>query len=372
MMKRTWILGLVVVMPVALASACVSNKNATPAAIISSIEAGAPPPGASSGALGVVVVDGTQKLYLPTAKTNAAGNNVVSVINVGIAGDGVNGAPALITDIDLGIQDDHPILAAGDTTMILVGSGVSRNIWIINPQNDTLVKTIQLDPSTQLTSFSTPDGYMNGIAIDSAHRKAYISIWNGFAVFDMDTMAITSTIILNPTENFAFDVVNQKLYAPFYNCEGNGGEDSGPPATCATTLSGEDAGAVMTAGLSVVDLTDGTVYTALRLRSRLRRRRPLDANGLRPRRVRRAVGARFLEGVVRQGDEDRDRSAGDDREPALRRRRGRDHQALRLLGARVRRQHRRPQPLGLHGRRQRRRQRPGDRGRPGVGGRHHA
>ncbi len=257
MTKRGWALGLMVLaVPLALASACVSNKNpeAAPAGP-------PPPPGSSSGSLGVVVVNGTQKLYLPTDKANTAGHNVVSVINVGLDGNGVNGVPALITDIDLGTTDDHPILAAGDTTMILVGSGTSQTIWIINPQNDTLIKTIQLDPSTQKTTFSTPDGYMNGIAVDSTHRKAYISVWNGFAVFDMNTMAITSTIVLNPTENFSFDVVNQKLYAPFYSCTENGSPDSGPPSTCATTLSGNDAGAVMTAGLNVVDLSDDTVYT---------------------------------------------------------------------------------------------------------------
>jgi len=257
MTKRGWALGLVLIaVPLALASACLSS-NKTPEAA----PGPAPPPGSSSGSLGVVVIDGVQKLYLPTAKLSTAGNNVVSVLNVGLDGNGVNGIPALITDIDLGIQNDHPILAAGDTTMILVGSGVSQNIWIINPQNDTLIKTIQLDPSTQKTTFSTPDGYMNGIAIDSVHRKAYISIWNGFAVFDMNTMTITSNIVLNPCENFSFDTVNQKLYAPFYNCAGNGGPDSGPPTTCATTLAEGDAGTVMTAGLNVVDLSDNTVYT---------------------------------------------------------------------------------------------------------------
>jgi hypothetical protein len=241
---------------VALAGACVSsNKSPAPAVVVE--DAGAPPPGASSGALGVVVIDGTQKLYLPTTKINAAGNNVVSVVNVGLAGSGVAGTPALIKDIDLGVSDDHPVLAAGDPTMILVGSGLTRNIWIIDPTTDTLVKTIQLDPSTQTTAFSTPDGYMNGIAIDSVRRKAYISVWNGFAVFDMNTMTITSTILSDPAENFALDTTNEKLYAPFYNCTGQGAT----PPTCATTLDGDDAGTAMVAGLDVIDLTSGTVYT---------------------------------------------------------------------------------------------------------------
>jgi hypothetical protein len=259
MTKRAWAQGVVVLgsMVLAAASACISSKSPSPAVTPPATT----PPGTSSGSLGVVVIDGTQKLYLPTAKLNAAGHNVVSVVNVGLDGNGVNGVAALITDIDLGTTIDHPILAAGDTTMILVGSGVSQTIWIINPQNDTLIKTIQLDPSTQKTTFSTPDGYMNGIAVDSAHRKAYISIWNGFAVFDMNAMAITSTILLNPTENFSFDTVHQKLYSPFYNCPDNGGEDSGPPASCATTLTDDDAGGVMNSGLDVVDLSDNTVYT---------------------------------------------------------------------------------------------------------------
>ena len=249
------------IIPVAVAAACTSKSSGPGATADASFDAGSSfNSGSSSGAIGVVTVNGRQKLYLPTFKTNMMGHNVVSVIDVGIDGNGVAGAPALITDIDLGVTGDKAVLSSGDSSMVLVGSGQSRNIWLIDPQTDTLIKSIQLPASTQKTSFSIPDGYMNGIAVDSAHRKAYISVWNGFAVFDMDTMTITSTILVNPTENFAFDPVHEKLYAPFYDCTQNHDPDSGPPPTCATTML-PDGGGPISSGLSVVDLTDGTAYT---------------------------------------------------------------------------------------------------------------
>ena len=49
-----------------------------------------PPSAGSSGAFGVVTVNGKQKLYLPTSKTNAAGHSVVSVVDVGVVDVGAN------------------------------------------------------------------------------------------------------------------------------------------------------------------------------------------------------------------------------------------------------------------------------------------
>jgi hypothetical protein len=262
-LDRRWI-ALGTLAPIVLGIACTHSDNATPNNNNNGGDGAAPPPATTgTGALGIVTVDGKQKLYLPTTVTTPTGNNVVSVLDVGLAGNGVNGVGALITNIDLGISGDQPILSAGDSTEVFVGSGSSRNIWVIDPTKDTLVKTIQLDPSTKKTVFSTPDGYMNGIAIDSKNRKAYVSEWDGFAVINMDTLAITNVIHLNPTENFAFDPVHQKLYAPFYNCTQSG--EGTPPPTCNNALvladgGGLDGGLPMIAGLSVVDLTDGSVY----------------------------------------------------------------------------------------------------------------
>jgi hypothetical protein len=218
----------------------------------------------STGALGIVIVNGKQKLYLPTTKKNAAGHSLISVVDVGVVGNGIAGAAALITDIDLGTSTDVAILAAADPTMVIAGSGTTRTIWIIDPQTDTLTKTTALDPSTKKTgSFSShtvQDTYMNGVAIDSPHRIAYVSVWNGFAVFDMSTMAFTGTILAEPTENFVFDAVHQRLYAPFYGCLQSG--EGTPPASCNNGLAPTSIfGHNVTDSLNVVDLTDGTVYT---------------------------------------------------------------------------------------------------------------
>ncbi|HEX4473679.1 MAG TPA: hypothetical protein VH142_01305, partial [Polyangiaceae bacterium] len=55
-----------------------------------------------TGAFAIVSVGGTEKLYLPEYQANAAGHSVIAVVDASAAGDGVHGAPALITDIDLG------------------------------------------------------------------------------------------------------------------------------------------------------------------------------------------------------------------------------------------------------------------------------
>jgi hypothetical protein len=251
------IAGSMLVLSFAGAAAC-GSSNAPPA----------PPPPQSAGgtgAFGIVTVNGTQKLYLPQLLQNPAGHGYVSVVDLGVPGNGVQGAPALITDIDLG-GPDFATTTNGTSNIVVAASTQSSNVWLIDPASDTVVKTVTLDPSygPPGSGFSGGGGIVTGIAMDPANHRAILSVWNGFAILDLDAQAITSTIQAPPSENFGFDAMNQRIIAPFYDCMASmsGAADGGigmSPSFCNSYMT--ESGTPMTDGLNVIDLKDGTVYT---------------------------------------------------------------------------------------------------------------
>lgn len=223
-------------------------------------DAAPPPPSAGgTGAFGIVTINGKQKMYLPLDETTAAGNGIVAVVDVGIAGNGVNGAPALVTDIDLGVTE-RASATGGDPSVVIAASISSKKIWFIDPATDTLTKTIELDATFGPSSFSGGGGYVTGIAVDSPHHRAILSVWNGFAIVDLQTKEITKVIQSAPSENFGFDSVHNRILAPFYDCTNAIGGDGGAPSSCGNYKT-TDGGLPITDGLNVIDLNDDTVYT---------------------------------------------------------------------------------------------------------------
>lgn len=214
-----------------------------------------------TGAFGVVTVGGKQKLYLPTTRSNSAGDSVIAVVDVGVPGNGIAGAPALITTIDIGLPFAET--TAGDSSMVVAAATGSPDVWLIDPTTDTLVKHLTLDASFGQSSFSLGGGYVTGIAMDSANHRAILAVWNGFALLDLQTQSITSVIQAPPSENFGFDSVHGLIYAPFYDCtySKNSWEGGIMPSACTTPKTPGDAGTVMTDGLSVIRLSDGEVFT---------------------------------------------------------------------------------------------------------------
>jgi hypothetical protein len=215
-------------------------------------------PSSSTGAFGVVTVGGVQKLYLPLEELNEAGHAQVAVVDVGKAGNGLTPAPALLKLIDLGTSEIATATGGDDRSIIAVSTSSAR-AWIINPQADTLVKSVEVASANGLSSFSGGGGRVTGVAMDSEQREAILSVWNGFAVLDADTGAQKRTLSAPPVENFGYDPVRRRVYAPFYGCTDALSDDAAQsPAACSTTKasSGED----MTDGMTVVDLADGTVY----------------------------------------------------------------------------------------------------------------
>ncbi len=219
------------------------------------------PPSGGTGAFGIVVVNGRQKLYLPQPQLNAAGHGSILVVDVGVAGKGVQGAPAQVTTIDLGTAD-VATTTNGTSTVILAASTQNRNIWFIDPSNDTLMKTIALDAATAGTSgFSGGGGYVTGIAIDPGNSRAILSVWNGFQLVDLNARSLGATILAAPAENFGFDATNQRIIAPFYDCGSSAAPDGGAPGTCNDYKLAD--GTVINNGLNIIDLHDNTVYTYL-------------------------------------------------------------------------------------------------------------
>jgi hypothetical protein len=225
-------------------------------------DSGVPLSPGGSGAFGIVTVGGKQKMYLPQpfAYYTATGDATIAVVDVGVAGNGVAGAPALITTIDLGTPDG--VTATGGTSSVVIGVSTQNNrIYFIDPTTDTVTNSITLDATYGQSSFSGGGGYVTGVAVDGDAGKAYLSVWNGFAVVDLASETITGTIPVPPSENFGFDSANHRILAPFYECTGSLAPATyTPPPFCGNYT--DTAGDPMTDGLNIIDLADGnTVYT---------------------------------------------------------------------------------------------------------------
>ncbi|MES1209934.1 MAG: hypothetical protein ABUS79_28695, partial [Pseudomonadota bacterium] len=219
-----------------------------------------PAPG-GSGAFGVVTVSGHQKMYLPQQDTvTASGHATIAVVDVGLAGQGVQGAPALLKLIDLG-SSERATATGGDGSVVIAVATDNPRITFIDPTTDTVTKTITLDSSYGKSDFSGGGGYVTGVAVDSPNQRAYLSVWNGFAIVDLSSKTISGVIQVPPSENFGFDSVNQRILAPFYDCANGTSPDTfQPPPFCGNFK--DQAGDVMTEGLNVIDLLDdNAVYT---------------------------------------------------------------------------------------------------------------
>jgi hypothetical protein len=99
-----------------------------------------------SGAFGVVTINGLQKLYLPLpSPPPGKTTNQLAVVDVGVAGAGVAGSPALLGYVDLGTAVDVATTTGGNSTVVIAASIVSNKIWIIDPTTDKVTSTVALD-----------------------------------------------------------------------------------------------------------------------------------------------------------------------------------------------------------------------------------
>lgn len=240
----------------ALTGACTSENVTTAAKPVRSAVAG------GTGSFALVPDGKSVKLYLPgyAASTNTPS---LAVVDVSAPGDGVKGAPALLRQITLGDGDggavEYATTTAGDSTMIVAASTEASLVWFVDPASDTVIGTLRLDASYGQSTFGGNGGYVTFVAMDPARNRAILGVWNGLALVDLTTLAITKTIDAPPSENFAFDPDRQLVFAPFYDCASSLDSRGNTPRAC-DGLTAPD-GTPMTDGLSVVDLADDTVYT---------------------------------------------------------------------------------------------------------------
>jgi len=238
-----------------------AGSGTTPAPVVSS----------SSGAFGVVTVNGKQLMFLPLKELTDGGDGQIAVVDVGLPGTGKDGGtPAQVTVIDM-LDGGVPTATAGDATVIVAAGTETYTVWFIDPATQKITDSIALPPNLNSTSFSTDTPVLvSGIAIDEANHRAILSVWNGIIFVDLGSHAITGSVLAAAAENFGYDSTLQYVLLPYYGCgivdsPGNGDTDGGyatlPPCNNYVTLG--DAGVVITNGLNLVDLkkTPPQVYT---------------------------------------------------------------------------------------------------------------
>jgi len=230
-----------------LAGACVSSSP-PPA------EELAAPPG-QTGALAAVAVGGRLKLYVP--EEGGSGNGRIKVLDGGRAISGAS-TPARIGTVDLGGSDFAGMV--GGNARDLVAASVSQPVvWFIDPATDRVTGTFRLDASYGNSSFSGRTPFMTGLIVDGTRRRAYIGVYNGYAVVDLDQKKIVGNVITAPSESFGYDAARNRILSPFYNCTlvtaGPGG--TLPPCDSYKT----PGGTTIAHGLNLVDLASGTTYT---------------------------------------------------------------------------------------------------------------
>jgi hypothetical protein len=208
----------------------------------------------NSGALAVVAVGEELKAYVPGG-LGTDGHYQLWVVNAALTR---NGASANIGRVDLGIADgDAESVAAAPGIVVAVSFG-TPNLWLIDPATDRVTKHLKLPDGYGSWDVSNRNAFMSGVAIDPVRRRAYVSVWSGFTIIDLDAGAFVGDILLAPTENFAFDAQRDLLVAPFYLCPDPSAGTTTPPP-CDAYHSPD--GTLITQGINVVDLQTSKVFT---------------------------------------------------------------------------------------------------------------
>lgn len=213
-----------------------------------------------SGRIAAVQVSGRLKLYIPLQ----AG---VSPPQVAVVDGGRPGAalanPARIGTVDLsrGTADtDFASAIAGDATGLIAVGVTFPKIWFIDPVTDKVTSVLTLPASYGTSTFSGRSPYVTGVVVDSPRRRAYLGVYNGFAVVDLDRKAIVDVIPAPPSESFGYDPVRHRLLAPFYNCALALAGPGGQAFPCDSVVAA-DGTTVITDGLNLLDVDTKALYT---------------------------------------------------------------------------------------------------------------
>jgi hypothetical protein len=171
-----------------------------------------------------------------------------------------HGGSGYLATIDLGAVDGEAEAVAATPGLVIAVSLQYPSIWLIDPATDTVIKFLKLPDGYGFWDVSNRNISMMGVAIDPVRRRAYISVWSGFLILDLDTQDFTGNIYAAPSEHFAFDPVGNRLVAPFYNCPDPGTFTATPPP-CSDYRSLDAGNTLITQGINVIDLGTGHVFT---------------------------------------------------------------------------------------------------------------
>jgi hypothetical protein len=227
--------------------ACGDTSSTTPR------QATPQPVATNSGAFAVVAVGGQLKAYVPGG-LGPGGHYFVWVVDAAL---GRNGASGNLGAIDLGVDGDAASLAATDDLVVAI-SAYTPYLWFIDPTRDVVLEQLKLPDGYGAWDVSDQNAFMMGVVIDPVRRRAYVSVWSGFLVVDLDAHQFVDEIIVAPSENFAFDPEMNRIVAPFYLCPGPG-TGTGTPPPCDSYRSPD--GTPITHGLNLVDLDTHAVFT---------------------------------------------------------------------------------------------------------------
>lgn len=167
------------------------------------------------------------KIYVPRPSANA-----VAVVN-GDTGQQLSagGAP-----VDIPMPSGFaPTAAAADpqTNTVAVISATTDSLVVVDATNDTVASTFAV-PISGTASFS--DGVtcgVCGVVVDAARNLAILDTAAGYLTVNLSTGAASKVIAAPAAENFAYDSLTQRAYAPYFTASG--------------------------AGLNVIDFSAGTV-----------------------------------------------------------------------------------------------------------------
>jgi hypothetical protein len=214
------------------------------------------PVATNTGALAVVAVGEQLKAYIP-AGMGDDGHYRIQVVD---AASTLHGGSGYLATVDLGTADgDAEAMAATPGLVIAVSLGLP-SVWLIDPATDTVIKHLQLPDGYGAWDVSNRNVFLSGVAIDPVRRRAYLSVWSGFIILDLDTQDFSGNIYMAPSEHFAFDPVHNRLVAPFYACPDPSIGTATPPP-CGDYHSLDASGTLIAQGINVVDLETGHIFT---------------------------------------------------------------------------------------------------------------
>jgi hypothetical protein len=216
----------------------------------------------NNSAVAVVATGGRTKAYVfygPSNDPNAVPvTGQLAVVDVGVAGNGIAGAPAQLKLLDLG-PADFGLSVTGTEDLVLAAGVTEGQVFFVDPRSDTITGKVTLDSSYLRYKVSDREMVIGGIQLDATTSRAYLSVWNGVAVVDTGSRQVIANWQAPPSENLAFDAGRGWLFLPYTDCRNS---LFTPPPGWNDFCDGfrTPGGTVILDGLNLVDVRTGAVY----------------------------------------------------------------------------------------------------------------